>query len=857
MALRYCYLFLAGLYACSSPGPEPGQTLPQLADAALTVELVAADPDIVTPIGLSIDAQDRLYVLESHTHFPPEGYQGPRFDRIRQGQDRDGDGLPETWSVFADSIEDGMNLFVADGKVFLVEKNQVWTFEDTDGDGVSDRRNRLLVMDPPEQVYDHAGLLGLTLGPEGWLYVSRGNTGGQYWRITGTDGTYIEGYGDGGNVFRCRPDGTGVEEVATGFWNPFDLKFDREGRLLLVDNDPDSRGPNRLVEVVAGGDYGYRSLYGGSGIHPFLAWNGELPTTLPYAAALGEAPSGLLDGSHTQFPGYQAGVLVTVWEEKNVVFVPKDPATPGGWASPRVLLQGRSDFHPVALAANSRGELYLTDWVVRQYPNHGKGRIWRIRAKDRPPQWVPPPPPASRVEGSYSDVADAIVCLGDPDPFVRARARFYLKKQAPDTALFDLSGNSSPRMRTEYMALWESWGRSLPRAVVQAYLEDPDSELRYRALIHLARTQDPTWMPVLESLLARGKVAPGHMDAYLALIRHLQPDFREAYREKRPRYAKQVPRRLPPGYVWQLVADEGQPLAIRVAAAPFLAGEARQVPELLRLLRQAPEPLQAAMLPLLRKPPPQAAAVSSALVAMATDTALSSAVRTQALIELGYQSPAHCEAVAPLLHEAELPLRWMATKYLCRCDGSPTPIAWEKELAHSPASPIRALINIRQLCAGQAAPEDRPPNDAAWRAAVDGNGDPFLGKWIFQSHRSQCMNCHRVQGWGGTYGPDLSHIGSSKSPEQLIQAILSPSAEMSPEWQGWYVTDQDGITHLGRQIDVGFNHVELLTPADTFATYARPREYGISPQSLMPEGLEHNFTQEEFNHLIAYLFSLK
>ncbi|MEZ4849471.1 MAG: hypothetical protein R3B93_12805 [Bacteroidia bacterium] len=103
-----------------------------------------------------------------------------------------------------------------------------------------------------------------------------------FWQIKSMAGEMIEGYGDGGNVFRCKVDGTGLEEVATGFWNPFGLAFSAEGRLLL-DNDPDSRGPNRLIEVVPGGNYGYQSLYGRQPISSYLAWNGELPGTLRFA----------------------------------------------------------------------------------------------------------------------------------------------------------------------------------------------------------------------------------------------------------------------------------------------------------------------------------------------------------------------------------------------------------------------------------------------------------------------------------------------------------------------------------------------------------------------------------------------
>ena len=257
--------------------------------------------------------------LESHTHTPPDDYQGPKYDVIKKGVDEDDDGLPDSWIIFADSLEDGMNLaFGPEEKLFVSTKNAVWVFHDLDNDGSSDQRQLLLDMISPESPYDHAAILGVAVSPDNqWLFVSRGNTGGSYWEIVGTDGSSISGYGDGGNLMRCRLDGSDVQEVATGFWNPFDIKFTSDGRLMLTDNDPDSRGPNRLIEIVPGGDYGYKSLYGGSGIHPFLAWNAELPGTLPYAAPLGEAACALLDGNQTGFgTDYQNTILVNVWEEK-------------------------------------------------------------------------------------------------------------------------------------------------------------------------------------------------------------------------------------------------------------------------------------------------------------------------------------------------------------------------------------------------------------------------------------------------------------------------------------------------------------------------------------------------------------
>ena len=65
-------------------------------DDRYKLELVASEPEIVTPIGMAFDRQGRLLVIESHTHERPEEYQGPHGDRIRMLADSDGDGRSST-----------------------------------------------------------------------------------------------------------------------------------------------------------------------------------------------------------------------------------------------------------------------------------------------------------------------------------------------------------------------------------------------------------------------------------------------------------------------------------------------------------------------------------------------------------------------------------------------------------------------------------------------------------------------------------------------------------------------------------------------------------------------------------------
>ena len=102
----------------------------------------------------------------------------------------------------------------------------------------------------------------------------------------------------------------------------------------------------------------------------------------------------------------------------------------------------------------------------------------------------------------------------------------------------------------------------------------------------------------------------------------------------------------------------------------------------------------------------------------------------------------------------------------------------------------------------------------------------------------------------------MSNVGSSKSRQQLIDAILDPSREIAPEWQGWYVIDSAGSKHVGRQIDVHLDRAELMNLSGDFDNFPRPREYGVLDQSVMPDGLYQKMTLTEFNDLVTYLESL-
>jgi putative membrane-bound dehydrogenase-like protein len=347
--------------------------IPQLADERFKLELVAEHPQIVTPTGMAVDARGRLFVIESHTHQPKPDYPGPKTDIVKIFEDKDGSGSLETISIFGEGYRAAMNLaFEPGGDLFLAHRDGVLRLPDKNNDGKADGAEAIVTLETKEK-FPHNGLGGVVFGADGWLYLGFGENLGRAYTVTGSDGSAIKGGGEGGNIFRCRADGSKLERYATGFWNPFSLSFDSAGNLFAVDNDPDGRPPCRLLHVIKHGDYGYQFRYGRSGLHPFVAWDGEIPGTLPMVAGTGEAPSGIL------WLAKENRFLVTSWGDNTLETYPLRRVETTFKSEKQILARGDSSFRPVALAAAADGAIYISDWADKEYPVHQKGRIWRLR----------------------------------------------------------------------------------------------------------------------------------------------------------------------------------------------------------------------------------------------------------------------------------------------------------------------------------------------------------------------------------------------------------------------------------------------------------------------------------------------
>lgn len=363
---------------------------PVVSDDRLTIELVAQQPDIVTPTGIACDEQGRVWIIENNTHQRPPSYKGHPHDRIRIFSDPGPDGKFRKITTFADGFKNAMGISfgepgrVSDGVLYLATRSEIYRLRDTKGTGEADERKVIVKLETKGD-YPHNGLSGFAFHAIGEMYFGLGENLGVDYKLIGSDGVTLTGGGEGGSVYRCKPDGSKLERVATGFWNPFAMTFDAFGRLFAVDNDPDARGPCRLLHVVQGGDYGYRFRNGRKGLHPFTAWNGELPGTLPMVAGTAEAPSGIISYESIGLPTeYRGKLLVTSWGDHVIESFTLKEKGASFSATSTILVKGDENFRPVGIITAPDGSIYISDWVDKSYPVHGKGRIWRICMKNPP-----------------------------------------------------------------------------------------------------------------------------------------------------------------------------------------------------------------------------------------------------------------------------------------------------------------------------------------------------------------------------------------------------------------------------------------------------------------------------------------
>jgi uncharacterized repeat protein (TIGR03806 family) len=119
-----------------------------------------------------------------------------------------------------------------------------------------------------------------------------------------------------------------------------------------------------------------------------------------------------------------------------------------------------------------------------------------------------------------------------------------------------------------------------------------------------------------------------------------------------------------------------------------------------------------------------------------------------------------------------------------------------------------------------------------------------------------CAECHRVEGEGGTVGPDLDGLALRLSPAQVVESIVEPSKAVADEYAVALIATEDGSVHSGR-VEREDDRVVVLRPPPPAEAVTIPRaeivERRRSAESNMPAGIINVLREDEVLDLLAYL----
>jgi putative membrane-bound dehydrogenase-like protein len=106
------------------------------------LQLAAHEPQVRDPIAITFDENGRMFVCEM-IDYSERRDANPHLGRVSMLEDKDGDGIYETSTVFADNLPLPTGLIWANGSLFVAATPDIWRFEDKNGDGHADVREKV------------------------------------------------------------------------------------------------------------------------------------------------------------------------------------------------------------------------------------------------------------------------------------------------------------------------------------------------------------------------------------------------------------------------------------------------------------------------------------------------------------------------------------------------------------------------------------------------------------------------------------------------------------------------------------------------------------------------------------------
>ena len=395
-------------------------------------------------------------------------------DRVKHVTDKSGGGVADTAVNFSGELREPLDgtaagvLQVGDS-VFVTCIPHLWRFQDKDGDGVAEVREKMFTGFGVKTSLRGHDMHGLVLGMDGLLYWSIGDRG---YNVRTKEGALLQDAARGA-VFRCELDGSNLEVFFRGLRNPQELAFNDLGDLFTVDNNSDGGDKARVEYLPDGGDVGwemhYQTLEGDNKRGPWdqeHEWFMFDPTDVvqpawltPPVAHLTDGPSGLVAYPGVGFPEKYNGAMFVcdflggdaysqIWsfklEPKGAGYELKDA---------EVFLR---EVLPTDVDFGTDGCMWVTDWFDG-WTSDGTGRLYRV--------WQAESLEKAKAAGGANilkkgfrnaDTSDLLAWLDHADRRVRQGAHLELAARggAAIDSLIALTHNFETPERARLHGLW-------------------------------------------------------------------------------------------------------------------------------------------------------------------------------------------------------------------------------------------------------------------------------------------------------------------------------------------------------------------------------------------------------------------
>jgi putative heme-binding domain-containing protein len=178
------------------------------------------------------------------------------------------------------------------------------------------------------------------------------------------------------------------------------------------------------------------------------------------------------------------------------------------------------------------------------------------------------------------------------------------------------------------------------------------------------------------------------------------------------------------------------------------------------------------------------------------------------------------------------------------------------------ADPVAYLAAHRLIIRDELLKDRRPRTEWTFEelrpaVATLAAGPSFAsGKHLFGV--ATCISCHKMEGVGQEFGPDLTQTDAKLTPAELLRELIEPSHRLNEKYVSTRFETAEGRTITGLVVEETADVVKVVENPLLKAEPVVLKKLEIesrerSPVSLMPKGLLDKLTRDEVLDLLAYV----